>query len=93
MGSSNKKYNSKLLRQIGITHSINCENARDNLEKSGNEDDLPLSLLAEILRNKEKFGIENDNEIEDFFNVDNNLMFEETDDCMSGVPYTRDSVG
>lgn len=45
-----------------------------------NEDHLPLSLIAEILKNKNNFGIENDNEIEDFFNVDNNLMLEETDD-------------
>lgn len=76
----------------GITHSSNSENIRDNLQNSDNEDDLPLSLLGEILRNKDNFGIETDNGLEDFFNVDNNLMFEETDDSACLAVPTQEIV-
>lgn len=64
----------------GITHSNNSENRTDNPKNYDNEDDIPLSILAEILRNKDNFGVENDNDIEDFFNVDNNVICEETED-------------
>ncbi|XP_066248092.1 tigger transposable element-derived protein 6-like [Euwallacea similis] len=71
-------------RKTGITREqvkINIENGDDSVK-----DDLPLSVLSEMLRNYEALGISSKN-LDDFINIDIGLIVERDDE-----PFTVDSV-
>lgn len=73
-------------RKAGLIHGNHNAVSDDDFTT---EDDLPLSLLAEICRNEQVMGIECLN-IEDFFEVDRNLLVEDTesDACLESQPVT-----
>ncbi|XP_050299542.1 tigger transposable element-derived protein 6-like [Anthonomus grandis grandis] len=76
----------------GITHSNSLENRAENLEMWENEHDIPLSLLAQMLRNKDNFGMINNNDINKFFNVDNDLILEQINDLSLDVSNQEEVV-